>query len=67
MALPLDERIRQLWKDTAMSAAENCSGGEAVARADAVTLAFIDRFYSNNMEGGNHVNMINNAISRQKQ
>ena len=64
--LPLDERIRQLWKDTAMSAAENCGGMEAVTRADTVTIAFINRFYPNNMEAGNHATMIHNAVARRQ-
>ena len=66
-ALPLDERIRQLWKDTAMSAAEGCGGMEAVNRADTVTLAFINRFYANNMEAGNYATMIHNAVARRQQ
>lgn len=43
--LPLDARIRELWKAVAITASEHETPFEAVNRADHVTMSFIRRFF----------------------
>jgi len=50
--LPLDARIRELWKAVAITASETKSSETAIARADDITLAFIERFYPTDMTAG---------------
>lgn len=47
--LPLDARVRELWKAVAITASEHEGAGTAVERADHVTLAFLERFYPNDI------------------
>ena len=51
--LPLDARIRELWKAVAITASEHDTPHNALHKADEVTLAFIERFYPNDMTAGN--------------
>ena len=60
--LPLDARIRELWKAAAISAAESAfTSEECVELADDITLAFIDRFYPSDMNAGQQRNLIMKA------
>jgi len=43
--LPLDARVRELWKAVAISAAEIDSPEVCIDTADKITLAFLERFY----------------------
>ncbi len=50
--LPLDARIRELWKAVVITASEHDNSDVAIAKADAAALAFIQRFYPNDMIAG---------------
>ena len=55
---PIDERIRELWKAVAITAAEHVDGASAAARADIVAMEFIKRFAPNDTMARE----INNAL-----
>lgn len=59
--LPVDARIRELWKAVAITASEHDSSSTAVGKADEVTLAFVERFYPNDMQAGNTVTGVRKA------
>lgn len=60
--LPLDARVRELWKATAISAAESTQfGSTCVKIADEVTQAFIERFYPDSEIALDMVTGIKNA------
>lgn len=48
MELPVDARLRELWKAVAITTCEHEAAERAIEKADVVTMAFIRRFMPEN-------------------